>query len=484
MRRGEPPPDNPPARGGKAHGRLGICAGAPSGEGRPAIVRDAAISVLARVDRDEAFADIVLDRALREGTFADPRDRGLVTEIVMGTLRRRGTIDYALLPFLSRPLDKTDAYVRNALRAGAYQLFYTRIPERAALNETVEAVKAVRGGGAAGFVNAVLRAIVRAGKTPAVPGPGDPRRAAAELSAPAPLIEALERTMGEGEARAFLSAVLEKPPFSVRANPFRTTAPELLARFASEGMEPSPCRFAPDGIVLGKPPAVHSDDAFRRGAYLVMDEGAQLIAPLLSPAPGERILDACAAPGGKTTHLAALAGGKAAIVAADVSAARIRMLRETAARTAAPGIDTALNDFSRAPLPSSRRVYDKVLVDAPCTGMGVIRRNPDAKWRFRPETVETMSRVQAMILANAWESVRPGGMLLYCTCSPLREEDEDVVRAFLSSRPDAALSGPHVGWPGPADAWTPDGFLRLYPHKHGTDAFFGALVKRAEQGRS
>lgn len=429
------------------------------------------------MDRDEAFADIVLDRALREGAFPDPRDRGLVTEIVMGTLRRRGAIDFALLPFLSRPLEKTDAYVRNALRAGAYQLFYTRIPDRAALNETVAAVKAARGGGAAGFVNAVLRGIVRAGKVPAVPPEGDPRRATAELSAPAALVEALERTMGRGEAREFLSACLEKPPFSVRANPFRTTAAGLISRLAAEGMEPFPCRFAPEGAVLGKPPAVYADSAFQQGAYLVMDEGAQLIAPLLSPAAADRILDACAAPGGKTTHLAALSGGKASIVAADVSAPRIRMLRETVARTAAPGIDTALHDFSRAPLPSARRAYDKVLVDAPCTGMGVIRRNPDAKWRFRPEGPAGMSRIQGLILRNAWEAVRPGGLLLYCTCSPLREEDEDVVRDFLSSRPDAAVAGPPSGWPGPAEAWTADGFLRLYPHRHGTDAFFAALLR-------
>lgn len=430
------------------------------------------------MDRDEAFADIVLDRALRGAAFPDPRDRGLVTEIVMGTLRRRGAIDFALLPFLSRPLEKTDAYVRNALRVGAYQLFYTRIPDRAALNETVAAVKAARGGGAAGFVNAVLRAILRAGKVPAVPKPGDSRRETAELSAPAALLEALERSLGEGEARAFLLACLEKPPFSVRANPFRSTAAGLLSRLASGGMEPSPCRFAREGIVLAKPPAVHADTAFLEGAYLVMDEGAQLIAPLLSPVAGDRILDACAAPGGKTTHLSALSGGKAAITAADVSVPRIRMLRETVARTAAPGIDTALNDFSRAPLPSSHRAYDKVLVDAPCTGMGVIRRNPDAKWRFRPEGPEGMARIQASILRNAWEAVRPGGLLLYCTCSPLREEDEDVVRDFLSARPDAAISAPPAGWPGPGDAWTSDGFLRLYPQIHGTDAFFAALLRK------
>jgi len=430
------------------------------------------------VDRDEAFADLVLDRALRDARFPDPRDRGLLTELVMGTLRRRGAIDYALLPFLSRPLSKTDAYVRNALRVGAYQLFYTRVPDRAALNETVAAVKVARGGGAAGFVNAVLRGIVRAGKVPLLPPEGDPRRLPAELSAPKALLDALTRSMGEGEARSYLAACLEKPPFVVRANPFRETTGRLLARLAAEGKEPAPCRFAPDGIVLYKPAPVFSDAAFLEGAYLPMDEGGQLIAPLLAPAVGERVLDACAAPGGKTTHLAALAGGKAAVVAADVSVARLRLLRETVARTAAPGIEPILHDFSRAPLPASRGTFDKVLVDAPCTGMGVIRRNPDGKWRFRQEDAEGKARLQGSILRHAWDALRAGGLLVYCTCSPLREEDEEVVRSFLGEHPEASVASGPAGWPGPPEAWTPEGFLRLYPHRHGTDAFFAALFRK------
>ena len=431
------------------------------------------------MDRDDAFADIVLDRALREARFPEPRDRGLLTELVMGTLRRRGTIDFALLPFLSRPLEKTDVYVRNALRVGAYQLFYTRIPDRAALNETVAAVKAVRGVGAAGFVNAVLRGIVRSGKVPVLPPEGDPRRSAAEGSAPEALLAALSASIGNDGARAYLAACLEKPPFAVRANPFRIAAGALMERFAGEGRDPSPCPYAPDGVLLGKPSPVFSDPAFLEGAYLVMDEGAQLISPLLAPAPAERILDACAAPGGKTTHLAALAGGKADLLAADVSALRLRMLRETIRRTGAPGIRTALHDLSRAPLPPSSGLFDKVLVDAPCTGMGVIRRNPDAKWRFRADGPGGMARVQAAILRNAWNAVRPGGILLYCTCSPLKEEDEEVVEAFLADHPEAAVAAPPGGWPGPADAWTPERFLRLYPHRHGTDAFFAALLRKA-----
>jgi 16S rRNA (cytosine967-C5)-methyltransferase len=439
--------------------------------------------VLARVDRDDAFADIALDRTLRERIFPDPRDRGLVTEIVMGTLRRRGTIDFALLPFLSRPLEKTDAYVRNALRAGAYQLFYTRIPDRAVLNETVAAVKAVRGGGAAGFVNAVLRGIVRAGGVPVLPPEGDPRRLPAELSAPESLVDALARTLGAGETRSFLAACLEKPPFTVRANRFRTSAEALAARLSAEGREPVPCRFAPEGMVLGAPPPVHLDPAFREGRYLVMDEGAQLVAPLLAPAAGERILDACAAPGGKTTHLSALAGGKATVVAADVSASRVRMLRDTLTRTGAAGVEPVLHDFSRAPLPAGRGTFDKVLVDAPCTGMGVIRRNPDAKWRFRGEDAVRMARLQAAILRHAWEALRPGGTLVYSTCSPLREEDEEVVGAFLASHSQAVADGAPAGWPGPRDAWTGDGYLRLYPHRHGADSFFAAILQKTGRGK-
>lgn len=464
---------------------MGVRPGPAGGDGGTAIVRAAAISVLARVDRDDAFADIVLDRALRESRFPDPRDRGLLTELVMGTLRRRGTIDFALLPFLSRPLEKTDAYVRNALRVGGYQLFYTRIPDRAALNETVAAVKAVRGGGAAGFVNAVLRGIVRAGKVPVLPPEGDPRRLPAECSAPRELLDALESSLGEAETRAYLAACLEKPPFAVRANPFRVAAGALARRLADEGRDPAPCRFAPGGFVLGLPAPVFSDPAFLEGTYLVMDEGAQLIAPILSPSPGDRILDACAAPGGKTTHLSALAGGKASILAADVSALRLRMLREVVTRTGAQGIGTALHDLARAPLPPSAGRFDKVLVDAPCTGMGVIRRNPDAKWRFRADGPRGMARVQAAILRNAWNAVLPGGLLLYCTCSPLKEENEEVVGAFLADHPEATMSAAPDGWPGPGDAWTADGFMRLYPHRHGTDAFFAALLRKTpEPGRS
>ncbi|HZW35307.1 MAG TPA: 16S rRNA (cytosine(967)-C(5))-methyltransferase RsmB [Candidatus Deferrimicrobiaceae bacterium] len=436
------------------------------------------MAILSRVDRGRAYADILLERAMREGGFADPRDRALLIELVMGTLRRRGTVDHALSPRLSRPLEKTDALVRNALRLGAYQLLYTRIPDRVAIFETVAAVKAVRGEGPAGLVNAVLRGILRAGKTP--PPPGDALlRMSVDLSAPPPLLEALLRSLGEKEAVSFLETTLEKPPFDVRANTLSVSRVALIERLAVAGMDPSPCRYARDGILIGKPGGVHADPGFRSGEYLVMDEGAQLIAPLLSPREGEEVLDACASPGGKTTHLAALSGGKARILAADVSRGRERILRETVARLRAGGIATAVHDFSAGPLPGAAGRFGKILVDAPCTGMGVIGRNPDAKWRFDPANPGRMAALQRAILRNAWDSLAPGGLLVYATCSPFREENEEVAGVFRREAGAVTAGKESVkDWPGPADAWTPEGFLRLSPHRHGTDYFFAALLRK------
>jgi 16S rRNA (cytosine967-C5)-methyltransferase len=398
----------------------------------------------------------------------------------MGTLRRRGTLDFTLSQLLVRSIGTTDAWARNALRLGAYQLFYTRTPGRAAVFETVKAVKAVRGEKIAGLVNAVLREVVRAGKAPAVSTAEGAERMAVSLSAPVALVSALTRSLGEGEAVAFLADALEKPPFVIRANAFRATRDDLLDRLDRAGMSPSPCRYAPDGIVLSEPAGVHADPGFRKGEYLVMDEGAQLIAPLLSPSGGEKVLDACAAPGGKTTHLAALSGGKAHVVATDVSEGRLRLLRETVTRTGAAGVETRRHDYLAGPLPGAAGRFDKVLVDAPCTGMGVVRRNPDAKWRFRPEGPAEMARLQGAILDGAWASLRPGGLLLYCTCTPLREENEGVVESFLDRHADAAVPGERArGWPGPGDAWTPEGFLRLLPHRHRTDGFFAALFRKS-----
>lgn len=462
---------------------MGLRAGAQGAEGGTTIpVRAAALRVLVRVDRGGAFADILLDRAQRR--FADPRDRALLTELVMGTLRWRGTVDGFLSPHLKLPLAKTEAVARNALRLGAYQLLFLRAPDRAVLHGTVEAAKSLRGGRIGGLVNAVLRELLRTeGRSSRSPG-AEPSAAEIGSSVPPELFTALSESLGGEEAAAFLAASLSRPPFTIRVNRLRLRREDLLERLTGAGMDPSPCRFSPDGIVLNEPGGVHADPGFAGGEYLVTDEGSQLVAPLLSPAPGEMLLDACASPGGKATHLAELSGGGARILAVDLPG-RLRILERTVSRLATPGITLRGHDFSRGPLPDSAGTFDKALVDAPCTGMGVIRRNPDAKWRFSADDPPRMARLQGAILRNAWRSVRPGGILVYCTCTPFREENERVVGTFLRERPDAAhVAEPPPGWPGPPEAWNREGFLHLLPDRHGTDGFFAAiLAKRGKHPR-
>ncbi len=443
----------------------------------PAIpVRAAALRILVRVDREGAYADILLDRAQRE--LPDPRDRALLTELVMGTLRRRGTLDHNLSRHLPKPLGKADAVARNALRLGAYQLFYTRVPGRAAVHESVEAARLARGERIGGLVNAVLRRVAAGGREPALPREGTPERLPAELSAPPALLAALSRSLGGAEAEAFLREALGKPPFAVRANPFRGSREALRERLAAAGNDPVPCRFAPDGLLLRQPAGATTGPSFRAGEFLVMDEGAQLVPHLLSPRPGERLLDACAAPGGKTTQLAALAGGGGSVVAADRAPGRLRLLRDTLARTGAPGVAVLAHDFAAAPLPEAEGLFDAVLADVPCTGIGVIRRNPDAKWRFDPGGPARMAPLQRAILANAFACLRPGGRLLYCTCTPFREENEEVVSGLLRTARDARAAQVPASWPGPSDAVSPDGTVRLLPHRHGTDGFFAALIRK------
>lgn len=396
----------------------------------------------------------------------------------MGTLRRRGVLDASLSRHAKLPMEKTEPVARNALRLGAYQLLFLRVPDRAVLHETVEAAKTLRGMRIGGLVNAVLRELLRAGNLPSCPPEGEPFPGEIERSAPPSLLAALVDSLGREEASAFLAASLSRPPFTIRVNRLRRSREDLLRRLADAGMDPVPCRYAPDGIRLGEPGGVHADPGFEAGEYLVTDEGAQLIAPLLSPAAGETLLDACASPGGKATHLAALSGGRARIVAADLPG-RLRALEETVSRLRVPGLTLRAHDFSRGPLPGPAGRFDKALVDAPCTGMGVIRRNPDAKWRFSPSDPGRMARLQGAILRNAWESVRPGGLLVYCTCTLFREENEQVVESFLRERPGAALvREPPAGWPGPGEAWSREGYLRLTPHRHGTDAFFAAILAK------
>jgi 16S rRNA (cytosine967-C5)-methyltransferase len=433
-----------------------------------------ALRVLVRVERDRAFADIALDHALEDARL-DPRDAALSTEIVYGTLRWRRHLDWRLRPHLKRPLAKLDPWVRNLLRLSAYQiLFLDRVPRWAVVDEAVSLARVKgRTPGPAEFVNAVLRALTRASRLP--PLPAAPIEAlATRLSFPDWMASRWIARYGSAEAEALMTAMNERPPVTIRANRLRASRDDLARRVRDEELaETRPTVLAPEGLTVHRG-VVARWAAFAEGWCTIQDEASMLIGRLLDPRPGELLADVCAAPGTKTTHLAELMDNRGTILALDPHAGRLKLLGGAAARLGATIIETHVGPVETLAARWTMQC-DRVLVDAPCSNLGVLRRNPDVKWRRNEEDVTRLGEKQRGILAAAASLVRPGGRLVYATCSLEPEENEAVIRAFLEQHGAWRVEHP-IDFPVAADR---DGFVRCLPHLHGTDGFTAIRLARA-----
>ncbi len=443
----------------------------------PSPARAVAARTLVRVADDAAFADLALDAEISARGLAR-RDAGLATEITYGTLRWQRYLDWILVPHSRRKLDTLDSRVLVLLRMTAYQLaFLERIPPFAAVSDAVALAKAPGKPGVPEFVNAVLRSFTRRGVREREPRPpDDPIDAlAVRLSFPTWLAARWVARYGVDEAAALMRAMNERPPLTVRANTLRITREALAARLRAEDhLESTPTPYATEGLIVehgGAPSAWH---AFADGAFAVQDEASMLIARLLEPRPGEVVADACAAPGTKTAHLAQLMENRGRIVAFDPQPARLARVTETAARlgvdiveTRGGAVETLAGEMAAA--------CDGVLVDAPCSNLGVLRRNPDVKWRREAKDIAASATHQHDILAAAAKMVKPGGRLVYATCSLEPEENEAVTAAFLAARTDFVLDPP-AAFPLPLDG---DGVLRCLPHRHGTDGFTAVRLRRS-----
>jgi 16S rRNA (cytosine967-C5)-methyltransferase len=432
--------------------------------------RAVAHDVLQRVETTDAFADVLLAHRLAEAPFG-ARDRALVTRLVYGTLAWQGRLDHHLSTLVRGPLAKLDPPVRAALRLGLYQLlFLERVPAYAAVDASVRLARRA-GRGASGLVNAVLR---RAGRTAlTLPSADDDpvARLAVEWSHPRWLVERWGRDFGFDELPALLAADNLRGRIALRANRLRTTPEALAAELAEAGIETYPSVRAPDALVVGGGAArVRALPAWREGRATFQSEASQLIAPLLGVGAGARVLDACAAPGGKTGHLAALAGARGVVVALDPRAIGARLVQAESARLGAPAIHAVVGDACRPPL---ARRFDAVLVDAPCSGLGTLRRHPEVRWRRRPADVDRLAGMQGALLAGTAALVRPGGTLVYAVCTLMREENEAVVEGFLRDHPRFTVEPA----PAPATMVTPEGFLRTLPHRHALDGFFAARLR-------
>ncbi len=442
--------------------------------------RKIAYEVLSRVEQG-AYSDLALDAALDRARGLDPRDRGLVTELVYGVLRHRNRLDFALARCSSQPLSRLESAVLQLLRLGAYQLLcLDRVPERAAVHTSVELARHLGLERVTGYINGALRALVR--KRSEIPWPSaDEPLACLEntFSLPPWLASRWLAEMGPAEALALGEAMLEQPPFTVRVNTLKTDRDAFLAALERAGHGARPCRFAPEGVVVdrrGTGP-LPGDES---GWYQVQDQASMLIPRLLAPGPGERLLDACAAPGGKTTQLAALTGNEARIVALDKHPQRADLVRRGALRLGCRGIEARAWDLEFAPTFLPTGSIDRALVDAPCSGLGVLRRNPETRWSRGDEDPGRLAGLQGVILGQVAPLVRPGGVLLYAVCTLTPEETTGAVEAFLATHPeflrdDLRETAPE-GW---AELMDAEGCLRTFPHRHdGMDAFFAARFRR------
>ena len=443
--------------------------------------RLAAARTLVAVERGRTTLGAEVERA--RGDVATARDRGLFLELVAGTLRWRNALDACLSACSRRPIADLDADVRATLRLGAYQLLQLdRVPDHAAVHEAVDATKALGHERAAGFVNAVLRALARRGAAALPPRPagGRPRAAAlaylsVTLSHPDWIVARWLDRHGFESTEAWCRFNNDVTDVAVR--PIAGASPaDLLARLRVAGVDAEPGAFVGDAVRL-RAGALGRLDADTRASLLVQDEASQLVAHAVGARPGERILDLCAAPGGKTSVLSGDMSGVGLLVASDHRPSRVALLRATLARARVPARVLALDAASALPFGP---VFDRVLVDAPCSGIGTLRRDPDLKWSRAPADLPALASREAAILDQAAGAVRPGGLLVYVTCSSEPEENEVVVDRFLASRrefePGAFEWGATIRDPG--RLVDRRGFVRTLPFRDRLDAFFAAALRR------
>jgi len=461
--------------------------------------RTIALSLLVESVKSEEGIDVLLDRALAQCSF-DNRERALTVEITYGVLRRLSTLDWRLEPVLETPLPRLPVPVQMVLRLGAYQLlFLDRIPQSAAVNESDNLARAFTGTVGrdwSGFVNAVLRALLR---HPARPWPSMDLDAAQGLalrySVPGWLSRRWVKRLGVASAEMVCKEVSVAPPLTIRVNYLITSREALLETFARGGIAAKPTSVSPFGILIEDGGSVPSLPGFHEGSFYVEDEAAQLIPPLLDPQPGDIVLDACAAPGGKSTHLADLMHNKGTIYAVDRKGARLELLRSNCHRLGVQIVVPIVGDIRRprewvltieteeSPSVKKPKVadlsVDRILVDAPCSGLGVLRRHPEAKWRKDERALPRHQALQCQILEAVAPCLRPGGMLVYSTCSTEPEENEYVIERFCRAHAEFQRESV-VSWLPPAAQGfvTEQGALSTVGNRFSMDGFYAARLRK------
>lgn len=431
------------------------------------IVRDTAVRVLVRVFEQGAYLDLALDAALRRRTLAD-RGRRFMTQLVYGTVRHRLLCDHVLRRLLREPLDVLPPPVQAILRMGVFQaLFCTQVTFPAMVHTSVDLVRHHSHAGLARLANAVLRRVPPALEEVRLPGREQdlPAFLSVRYSMPRWLVEEWIAEFGPEMAESICIASNTEAPTILRCNVLSATPEQLIEGLNRHEPAAEKRTCVPEEVtLLHGMPSVRSK-LFQEGWFMVQDAASMLPAHLLEPKPGDRVLDTCAAPGGKTTHMAQLAGGAATIVAMDRHANRLPRISENIARLRMPGIHLVCGDGLALPVAP---VFDRVLVDAPCTGLGTLRRHPDLKWRVTPEGRDELARLQVALLRHAVRVCKNQGIIVYSVCTIPRQETHDVVQAVLETERVVPEDGPE--W---FEPWkTGTGQYRTHPTAGEWDGFF------------
>ena len=423
--------------------------------------RFSAIKTVYAVQTQGAFSNVALAQILRKEKLSD-LDRRFCTELVYGTIKAGASLDWKISKYVSRPLDKIDAKILAILRVGMYQIFFLdRVPNSAAVNESVEIAKKFTNIGASKFVNGVLRSAVREPQKSDFPNDDSIETLALKTFHPAWLVKLFVEEFGLETAKKICATNNIEPPLCLRVNFLKSSRAEILAALKKFGAVAEESKLVPEGIICKSHGALDTFKPLKVGLCQVQDESSMLAARWLNPAENDFVIDCCAAPGGKATHIAELMKNHGRIIAADILPTKIEHIKQNAQRLGIKIIEPLLLDAREIGKKFFNQA-DKVLVDAPCSGLGVIRRKADLRWKKSAEEIAELPKLQAEILASAANAVKRGGTLIYSTCTIIRRENEDIVENFLKNNKNFKIVDKKI-------------FL---PHIDGTDGFFIAkLIK-------
>ncbi|GIP32953.1 16S rRNA (cytosine(967)-C(5))-methyltransferase RsmB [Paenibacillus sp. J2TS4] len=443
--------------------------------------RELAVELLTRVDRERSYSNLLLNQMLRKYKL-ERLEAAFATELVYGTIQRRNTIDYFLGRFVAKGLTKLEPWVRNLLRMSFYQLYYLdRVPPHAVVNEAVNIAKKKGHRGISGMVNGVLRNVLRQAEQLVLPEMKDPVQSIAlRHSHPEWMVSRWVKQFGEETAERICEANNSAPSSSVRVQSLRSSREQMLDQLRAKGIEAAPSPLARDGIVVQQAGNMADSEEYRLGLLTIQDESSMLVADAVDPSPGMKVLDCCAAPGGKTTHLAERMNDEGEIIACDVHEHKEKLIREQADRLQLSCLHTIVTDARKLQEQYAPGTFDRILLDAPCSGLGVIRRKPDLKWAKSEAEIEEVVNVQSELLEAVHSLLKPGGILVYSTCTVEYNENEGQVRQFLERHPQFALSEfpqalTQLELPVSRRS---KGMLQLLPQDYNSDGFFIARLQK------